>query len=267
MIALTCYTCHEQLEAPASLAGQAIKCPRCGTLNKISSPPKMPLPENSQSLEKAAKAAQAAKKHTSNGILRIWKKTPLAFRSGLLATLGVMTALYIGYKFITPTSNNHQISGVQQCKAILAKEGLFPYGTRQTGVLRARQLMYIEFRPNANFDHPALNVWFDENLEFVGVSASWKGGGDGSPLILSSNNSDQEFMQNYSVSASFSKLIGTHSTFDFLGKGVFHIDPETELDTTNTQINNWKIVTYRLSSTDTNYKYPVYVYVATAHNW
>ena len=191
MINFKCSQCGEKLEAPESLQGSSLKCPMCKTATKI--------PKHKPSKQVARK--------TGNLLIHIWDNSPAPFKTAFLATLGVFTAVFVGwlvYGHFFVTTNDFE-----KCKAKLEENSLFFTGS-SAGILRGRSLQKFQFSPDVNYFTPNLSLWCDEDGEVVGISASYFGTVNGSSADI--QNDDAAWDRNHNVSEGFKSIVN-YSTY------------------------------------------------------
>ena len=83
MILFKCSKCGEQLEAPQSLAGQSVECPKCNLHEKVPTPI-VPLD-----------SIDGPKKASRNFLAASWHSIPKPFKNTFLGTLGIISALWL----------------------------------------------------------------------------------------------------------------------------------------------------------------------------
>jgi len=263
MILFNCSKCGEQLEAPQSIAGQTLKCPRCG-LHEI-----VPTP----SIVKGT--VEKSKKATNTFLIKVWENTPKPFKNAFLATVGVVAAVLLSY-FVYANVFASEPSNIEKNTSLLAKHKLFPLGS-ETVIFRGRQLLRYKFAPDANNPTTNLSLFYDSNNTLVGVSAWWNGTVGGLPADLATDK--QAYYINKAVCDGFKKIVGLYMVFspdDF-----FFTSGDTGPKHFNKRKGKWAIQINRyetefvgselhrdLAGTLRNNKdYGVYQFIATAQSW
>jgi len=253
MINFKCSQCAEKMEAPESLQGSSLKCPMCKTVTKI--------PINRPSKQITRK--------TGNLLIRIWDNSPAPFKTAFLATLGVFTAVFVGwlvYGHFFVTTNDFE-----KCKAKLEEQKLF-FISSGSGIFRGRSLQRFQFSPDANYYTPNLSLWCDSEGSVVGISSSYFGTLNGFPADIVNDNASWE--RSNKVCEGFESIVNyntyfSDSNFTANSDGLGEIFSDT--------YRKWNIQAHRtetyeigseLHSQFTRGEDPtVYLFLVTAQTW
>jgi hypothetical protein len=281
MINFKCKKCGEKLEAPESLAGEAIKCPKCNLYSDIPKP---------------------IKTITSNAIISLWQKSPAAFRTGFLTTLGVLAAIIASFYLYNNVLSSSPVKkaasaqpakksifhkplptdSFETCKLFLEKQGLFLKHS-EAGVLRGRSLYEHVFSPDVNFGSPSLSIWVDTENNLCGFSAVWyvwimedEGTAEILTILKIANSSGKLHRGHWMVKNTFNKLVNPKKTINIEDNIQFAKQP---LDNAHKEaglkeeigfktFDNWAVqINRRLLDLDNNGKNVLLRIGATAQNW
>ncbi len=261
-----CPNCKAVQDVPAEYIGKDVTCRRCNELfvaEKFKKPP-IVIPPVLPS--------------TGNFITKAWKRTPIAFKTSFLATLGVITALLLTFYLYGNVLVKTSRSDIQGVKSQLFKEKLFPVNQfGKSGVLRGRILDEYKFVPDASQPYPYLSVWLDENYKLAGISAVWFGAPNGYPADIHSDK--QEYFRNYCACKGFQTLTGYDLTNFDISKFTIKTDSAITSEDYFEYYGKWHIVVSRTKSslkgsdvhkrmcTTMKMENAVYSFTATAQNW
>lgn len=167
-----CPYCQKKFKAPDTYAGKQAKCPSCRQSFVVAAyqPTPVVTPEKIENVKK--ETVKAAK---NNIFINAWKKSPLAFKTGFLTTIGVISALMVaGYTYRFSFLGSHGRSEIESyCKSLeshnLFRDGVTPY----TSIFRGRRLTCAGFVPDANRAIPKLELWLDDRERVVGIAIMW----------------------------------------------------------------------------------------------
>lgn len=281
-----CPSCCRLFDAPKEYKGRKVKCPFCkkSTIASPCEPVPIRIVEPKQEIVPYT-APHRVPKAAGDFLVKAWVKSPTAYKTGFLATLGALSALvlsiYVYGHFIFAVKPTLMDS----IKSTLSKNELYlvnPIGERgipigERGKFRGRFMDEYKFSPDVTRSMPKFSVWLDENGALAGICAIWYGNYNGFPI-----DSDEDagvFFTHDAVCNGFESLTKFNSAH--LTAEVFEIDkrrPEEEFS--QNKKGKWKIQVTRqpeyfirpgrsfqkicqLENVDPI----VYHFIATAQNW
>lgn len=252
------------MEAPASLKGQLLACPKCGS-------------------------HQTVKNSYLKKILLI---------SGLAFVLIVSIYIYRYILYPDPQNLDWAEKILTQNKLFL----LTPVG--QDGIFRGRNLTEYKFSQNATHVYPYLSVWADRKNNIVGVSVHWDEYIEGviRPDHSSPTDDLQEWLINYNIRNGLELLTGWTGLYVVQHDGKFHfnydydeiiraariealakneelekaivdvakkmkIDKQNDKEIYDESYKKWSIIITRWKINDENQVCIGYTYLATAQTW
>jgi hypothetical protein len=191
-----CPECKLVFDVPVEYMDKEVKCRRC---------------EKSFKPVKFKKPPVVIPNLPSQGnfLKKLWSKTPIAFKTGFLATLGVLSAFLLFLKFSSSFFPRQSADSFSLIRSQLELNKLFLINTYpQAGYLRGRSLSYYEFKRDATRYYSFIRVWTDDRNIPVAITADWLGNVFGSPADIV--NDEVEIICSRSVINGFHDLIGWH---------------------------------------------------------
>jgi len=189
-----CPKCKFIFDVPPEYIGKKIKCRRC---EKDFMPEKFKKPP----------IVIPSLPSRRNFLTKLWSKSPNAFKTGFLATLGVLSAFLLFLKFSPSFFPRQSAESFNFIRSQLESKKLFLVNTYpQAGYLRGRALSYYEFKRDATRYHSLLCIWINDRNIPVAITADWLGNFFGSPADIT--NDAMEHTCSSAVVEGFKHIIG-----------------------------------------------------------
>jgi hypothetical protein len=296
-----CPHCNHEYDHPKAHPGQKAKCKQCHQVFSIPQPPIEIAPQPVTCTPEKI-TPDTIKRGIKSILFHTWARQPVAFRTGFITTLGVMSALMLTWylygswlRYTSPAvlssaavnqtsqnaatkeaqpSQSHSIS-IETLAKSLHKIGLYHDGKEGfLFVFRGRNLYKFTYLPDANYDFPELCLYTNISGNVVGVSAMYRADDTGMPSGFDETNywtktqNEQIKLRNFCVCLGF-KLCTSYSA---LGQTGFSVDPETNLNTCSTVIEPWTIIVAKIETFNDKTKYrshtnKTFIYTLIAQNW
>lgn len=236
MIYFRCSHCGENMEAPASLKGELLKCPKCGLHQTVKNPN----------------------------------------RKKLWITLGIISVLFLSFCIYRYRSHSDLQNIEWAKKKLAANGLFLTNFTGKSGILRGRSLIEYKFAADATQldwpDCPYLSIWTDDKGNIAGILALWNEKKEqiwpdfppSSPDKNDPNNFKdwyendfRDWLYNNRVKENFQKLTGFYMVD-------LKFQKEQYDEICNVQYEKWFISITRHRWNIDEVKY---LYMATAQNW
>jgi len=239
-----CPSCCRLFDAPKEYKGREIKCPFCkkSTIASPCEPVTIRIIEPKQEIVPFI-APHRVPKAAGDFLVKAWVKSPMAYKTGFLATLGALSALVLSIYVY-----GHFIFAVKPTlmdtiKITLAENELYPVNLAgERDALRGRLLDEYKFSRDATRSFPQFSVWLDENGALAGICAEWYGNYNGFPI-----DSDEDagvFFNHNAVCNGFKTLTNFKSAH--LTAEVFEIDKKRpEWESSHNKKGKWRIMVMR----------------------
>jgi hypothetical protein len=191
-----CPYCNNVSEVPDIYRGKKVKCANC----KRNFEAQLYIP---QPIIVPSRILPA----TGNLVTKLWNKCPPVYRASFLATLGVISAIFVAFQFLPYWPKHRSLGPMESISLKLEKVKLFlTEKIPQKGIIRGRTLNYYEFRRDATRDNSYLQVWVDDRDYPIAVSAYWVGTYFGS--AAETVEDPMEYMCSDSVIDGFRDIVG-----------------------------------------------------------